>query len=881
MAGLQLDLKRALAALALAAGIVLPAAAWGQIASAVADQPYLEMDAGTHTAALTSVAVDEASKLVASAADDRTVRIWSARDGRLLSTINLPAGALRTGTPYAVAFQPRTGLLAIGGFTSEMAGFPIYLLNPGNSSVVAVIKGVGNATTRLAFSADGRYLAAGTQGLHVFDGSKNWAEVFHDDSYGEVVYALHFSSQGNLLVATFDGQLRLYGPTWSVLAKRTWDWNEQLPIATFRPDGQVIAVPNPHTLKVAFLDGQTLASLPEGGSLQGGNVRDFAWSRDGSRLFAATGLGATLAGVGDSVLACGNGGHSDCVDQERASGQVTAMATLMDGLVVGGTARPFLEARTLAGAAQWVHRSSLADNQSLYPLISTSVNGQIITFRFEAGGGFLSFNAAQPATPVEVKTEEIPYEGNRLSGLGDDLHHPVFKGHALPIDDQETLLTRYITNNGSRIYLGTSLEIYAYTGTGQRLWRREMPNSVNSVLASQDGRMLIAALADSSIRWYDARTGDEICALITYARGGAAQMGGGTATDHLGWVLWTPAGYYAASDAAVDVLQWRVNHGAEALASSVPVSSIPIMHRPDVFAPLLQSLDIRNALGAADLAAAKAAVQVATSAKIQPGARLHVIAIGIKDYGPKASRLKLKFADKDAYDFASALDLTQSASPGSPGSHQGFYAAVMPMLLSNQNATVAGIVQAFETTAQSMEQGRGQDVAIVMFSGHGFTVGGSLYLMPYGVDASNLAQIEATAIPLAQFQNLIGKLAANGQVVVFIDACHSGAAADGTALAPNATGFSAITPDAKTVVVTSSTGAETSYEDPAWQHGAFTKVLLAALDPTASGLHPVSMAELVAFARPQLFSLSKGRQHLGNYMQFPMADRKLLVVAPH
>ena len=877
MAGLQLDLKRALAAVALVASIAQPFAAWGQTASAVTDQPYLEIDAGTHTAALTSVAVDESSKLVASAADDRTVRIWSARDGRLLSTINLPVGALLTGTPYAVAFQPRTGLLAIGGFTSEEADFPIYLLNPGNSSVVAVIKGVGNATTRLAFSADGRYLAAGTQGLHVFDGTKNWAEVFHDNSYNEVVYALHFSSQGNLLVGTFDGQLRLYGPTWSVLAQRTWDWNNQFPVAAFRPDGQVIAVPHPHTRKVAFLDGQTLANLPEGGSIKGGDVRDFAWSHDGSRLYTATGMSVTLAGVGDRILACDNGGKSDCVDQERASGRVTAMATLKDGLVVGGDGRPFVQARTLAGAAQWMHRSSLADNQSLYPLISTSANGQIITFRFEAGGGFLSFNAAQPATPVVVKKEEIPFEDNRLSGLGDDPQHPVFKGTPLPIDSQETLVTRYITNDNSRVYLGTSREIYAYTGSGYRLWRREMPDAVNSILASQDGRLLIAALADSSIRWYDLRTGDEICALITYASDGVARMGGGTAADHLGWVLWTPAGYYAASDTAVDVLQWRVNHGPVALASSVPVSSIPIMYRPDVFPPLLKSLDIRSALGAADLAAAKAAVQVATSAKIQPGARLHVIAIGIKDYGPKASRLKLKFADKDAYDFASALDLTQSVSPGSP---QGFYAAVMPMLLSNQNATVGGIVQAFETTAQSMEQGHGQDVAVVMFSGHGFTVSGSLYLMPYGVDASNLAQIEATAIPLAQFQTLIGKLAANGQVVVFIDACHSGAVADGTVLAPNAAGLSAIKPDAKTVVVTSSTGAETSYEDPAWHHGAFTQVLLEALDQTASSLHPVSMAELVAYARPQLLSLSKGRQHLGNYMQFPMADRKLLVAAP-
>jgi WD40 repeat protein len=881
VAGFQFDLQRALGYLAFTALLALPPTSRAQpgLASAVLEQPYLAIDGGAHTAAVNSVAVDEASKLVASASDDRTVRIWSTSDGRLQRTFILPAGPLRTGAAYAVAFQPGFGLLAAGGFTAEAVGFPIYLLKPADGSVAAVIKGVGNATTRLAFSADGRYLAAGTQGLHIFDRSVGWAEVFHDDTYGGVVYALQFSSQGNLLVATEDGQLRLYDSSWRTLAQRAWNWDKQLPAAAYRPDGKVIAVPDTQTLKVAFLDGQTLADLPEGGRIGGGHVRTMAWSRDGSRLYLAAGLSASL--MGDSLEVCNNAGRADCASegQRSASGTVTALAALSGGgLAVAGGGRPFVAARDESGALLWEHQSTLANNQNFYPLIAPSADGRSITFRFEAGGKSLSFNAAQPTTPVEVKTEIIPPKGSRLSGLGKDPNNPVFKGHPLPIQPGEQLLSRYITNNDGYVYLGTDLEIYAYTGAGRRLWRREVTDAVNSVLPSPDGRLLIAALADSSIRWYDARTGDELCALITYTMGAIGRVGGATATDHLGWVLWTPTGYYAASDSAVDVLQWRVNHGAESLASSVPVSSIPIMHRPDVFAPLLHSLDIRTALGVADLAAARTAVQVATNSKIQPGARLHVIAIGVRDYGPRAPGLTLKFADKDAQDFTSALDLTQRATVAAP---QGLYADVLPMFLPNQSATVGNIVQAFELTEQSMQQGHGQDVAVVMFSGHGFPIGGSLYLLPYGVDASSPAQIEATAIPIAQFQNLIGRLAANGQVVVFIDACHSGAAANGAALVPDASGLAAITPDAKTVVLTSSTGTETSYEDPAWQHGAFTKALLEALDPSATGLHPVSMAELATFMKPQLLALTKGRQHLGDHMLFPMADRKILVATPH
>ena len=75
---------------------------------------------------------------------------------------------------------------------------------------------------------------------------------------------------------------------------------------------------------------------------------------------------------------------------------------------------------------------------------------------------------------------------------------------------------------------------------------------------------------------------------------------------------------------------------------------------------VLQELETARALGIADLAAARLDVQKATGAAVAPGARLHVLAIGINEYGDKATELRLKFAAKDANDVASAL----SCHPG-------------------------------------------------------------------------------------------------------------------------------------------------------------------------------------------------------------------------
>jgi Caspase domain len=339
--------------------------------------------------------------------------------------------------------------------------------------------------------------------------------------------------------------------------------------------------------------------------------------------------------------------------------------------------------------------------------------------------------------------------------------------------------------------------------------------------------------------------------------------------DKKNWVAWVPEGFYAATPGAYGVLRWGVNHGVDAAAETVPVSAIPRLHRPDALPLVLQELETVRALGIADLAAARRDVRLATGAAKTPGARLHVLAIGISDYGEKAKQLHLQFADKDANDVANALVDTQSSEFNKLG---GLYAEVLPQYLHDSTADKAGIFNAFASIQRNMaKDSAGQDLAVVMFSGHGAIIDNRFYLLPYGVDARTQAELKATAISADDFQAEVKKLAEHGRVLLLLDACHSGAvSADGSKLTPNADLLRSVMASSNVTVLTSSRAEEISREDETWKNGAFTKVLIEAFGRDADEDHDglISMSELTEYMSAHLPMLTSDHQHLGVAQRF-------------
>jgi Caspase domain len=392
-------------------------------------------------------------------------------------------------------------------------------------------------------------------------------------------------------------------------------------------------------------------------------------------------------------------------------------------------------------------------------------------------------------------------------------HQPTVEGKALVLYPDEISRSLAIHPSSKSFVLGTSWFLRAFDAQGTPLWSRPAPGEVSAVNITGDGRLVVAAYGDGTIRWHRMTDGVELLAFMPLS-------------DRNNWVAWTPEGFYAAAAGAQGVLRWHVNRGWEP-ADSVPVEDIPGSYRPEVLPLVLQELETPRALGLAVLAEHNREVMLRTHSDIPPGARLYFLTVGIDQYNEEyAKNLRLKFADRDARDLASAIINTQDA----------LY-QVKPTVLLDKEANKTGILRALKNMRAAMESGNGNDLAVIHFSGHGALVDRKLYLLPYDVDARDDAGIESNGLSVEELRGEFAELGQHGRVLALLDACHSGATTThGSPLSMDSTALRAALAAANVSVLTSSTGSEVSYETPELQHGAFTKALLDAFDDPAADI---------------------------------------------
>jgi WD40 repeat protein len=799
------------------------------------DRPTLVLDPGMHTAPIVRADIDAAGRFAVTGSHDKTVRVWSIQDGGLLLTIRLPAGPGHVGKVYAVAISPDGEVIAVGGLTRLTESDPqdqIYLFNRATGAMVGRIDGLPDVVLHLTFSPDGRHLAAtlgGANGLRVYDRHAGWAEVAGKTDYADHSYGADFSADGRLATTSMDGHVRLYDRSFQLVAEEGMAGGRQPYGIAFSPDGTKLAVGYNDSTVVDLFEGRTLAPLssPDTEAIDNGDLSKVAWSADGRALFAG---GGYVRGDGvRPVVAWADSGAGARRELPAGSNTIMALAPLPTGDLLVAAGDPYLAVLVPDGDAQWAQTPPRPDLRNQDKTLAVSFDGQAVDFGYDAfGKAPARFDVATRALrhhpPADDKTALPEHEGLPIQDWKNTLS-PTLDGAPLPLDEYERSRSFAIHPKSDRFVLGTEWSLRTYDAQGELLWRQDAPGVVWAVNMTGDGRLVVAAYGDGTIRWHRMDDGKELLAFLPLA-------------DRTNWVAWTPDGFYAATPGAHGVLRWHVNDGWDAPGEAIPVSDIAELRRPEVLPLVLQEMDIVQALGLAELNEARLAAQRRLKSAIKPGTQLHVLAVGVGDYNEeKAKHLRLEFADDDARDVASALLNTQGS----------LYAKVNQQILRNGEATRAGISRALDTIQKTMLP---DDVAVFHFSGHGALIGGALYLLPYEVDARDPAGIEGSAIEIGGLRKKLVQLAERGRVLVLLDACRSGAVTeDGADTAVDPSQLRAALSAANVTVLTSSSGKENSIEDEKWHNGAFTEVFLKALGREADSDRNsvISMTELTRY----------------------------------
>ena len=820
--------------------------------------PVLTIDPGMHTADILSADTDRNARIVATGSFDKTVRIWDASNGNLRLTIHPPFGPEQLGQVYSVAVAPSGDMIAIGGWTLNNE---IYLIDPASGTITGSIVGMPNIVARLAFSPEGRYLVAGTLGLRVFDRTKNWTEIAKDDDFSDLVNGISFANDGRFVVSTQDGDVRLYDAQFHRGVDSRPYGNRTITSVAYKPDGSIIAIGSTQYPCVLLLDARTLKQT-EGPDHKeaplAGDSAIVAWAKDGKTLFLSSDLTVMLQGTAGRIVTCENSGRGPCNEVVAPVGSRVSsiLATSKGELIVVGSSTPYLGMFDNAFNLRWEHRSRVAE----YPgpnTIRVNENGDKVEFRFQPNPLVVQFSLGElsivdrPRWSTDSSREDKDYIkfdwGKQL----------VVDGVPITFPRDEAPLAVAQFPDGKEFVVGTTTRIQVFGRDRLPRWSRMLNEGIRDIKVSGNGRLVIAAIEDGTIRWFRAEDGIELVAFMPLAKNDTAKMNAIQA-DTMDWIVWTPDGFYSSTKDATKVLQWVSNQGEKSQAIVVPVSSIAALNRADVIKSLADVRDIRIALGNSDLKSVQENIQIATKSKNPPGAS-YAVGVGISDFGAGATKLKLQYADKDASDFLDKLYKTQ-------GKSGGLYTEVIPMLLQNEDATKETIFQTLDIVKDDLKRGDNNDVVVLLFSTHGAKIDSDLYLLPFGVNAFSNATIEASAMPASQFENKIAGIAQYGLVLVLLDACRSGAFTNGgTKLPLDANAMQSLFTTAGVIVLTSSSGTEDSLEDAKWRHGAFTEVLLEELSGKLSAKpgSTVSIGALANDLATTLPILTSGAQHLG------------------